>query len=294
MTVESTNHNCIKFWEDEKEEVINVLRVATADRQDAEHTKTNLTLWEASLKEYWEKIEETDKKAKSCAVEIGRFKTSTTRIKELTTTTVSVTNMAYCMIIDFFKSMDKLKDKISGLLKEIECLNNPDINAKSSIVMGNITELKTNLDLAISTQADTIKNALAILEYARDLDKAIGNTDGTNPPDQSGLLWLLKKLNGLFDTSAMSAPAEGEGTSYGEGCHQPEMPCDAKIEPKPKMPLDQDDYYKKTKDQYEKAKSEQDSAEAALTAAKEWEDKLISSKNSLEKAITKAKAAKGC
>lgn len=298
MTADLNNHDCIKFWDDEYEQVVNALRVVSAEKKDAEDTKRCLTEWEAALKMYWESIEETDKKAKSCSGEIGVFKSHTVRVKELTTCTVDVCEKEYCLVLDFFNSMDTLKGKMSDLKKAIDCLNNPDLNS-ASIVVKNLNELESKLNAAIATQKETIQGVLGALLTARDLDKSVGNNDpNTNPPDHSGLLWLLDKLNGLFDHSTQgqtaSTNAEGEASSYGEGCNQPQMSCHEKLTDKPpKMPLDQDEYYTKTKEQYDKAKGEQDDADAAYNAARDKENKLNATKESLSKASQKAKAAKG-
>lgn len=293
MTVEVNNHDCIEFWESELAQVDNVLRVVQAEKEDAERVKNCITDWEGVLKVYWENVELTHKNAKSCSKKIWRLKKLTRRVKRLTKGTVDVTEMAYCMVLDYFKSMDKLKQDIANLITEIECLDNPDI-VNSSLVLKNIKDLNTQVTAAKSTQSNTINAALEVMEKARGLDTSLGNAEGTNPTERSGLMWLLVMLQRMFRTDMRQPAVAGEGTSYGEGCHEPQNSCDASIEPKPVLPLEKDPYYEKTKKQYEKAQGEQDAAEETYDEASMKESQLLSAKASLVNAIREAKSAKSC
>lgn len=294
MTVTTNNRDCIVQWEAELERVKCELTVATATANDAYQELVCVTEWEQALKAYWENIKSTKKKSRTVSDEIELFLAHVESIQEYTSSTVTVSEMLFCMIQGFYRAMDLLKKKISDLLKQIECLNNPDINPRTSIILKTLTDLNAKLDAAIATQGATLNNVMNTIDKARELNNMMGT-------DEAGLTKLLGDLHKLYNMPTASTDPQ-QPPSYGQGCHQELGSCNASIEPQPVMPLHNDPYYTKTKEQYFKAAGddergipgEQDNAQAAYNAARQEQQRLTDSKLSLEKAINAAKAAKGC
>ena len=297
MTVEiSNNGNCIAFWESELDQVTNRLTELEAERLDAEKELECFALWEDLLEAYWNSIKDTNKKVKEGAQEIRLFKRHARSLKDLTACTVEVTQWLFCLIEGYFRCMDQLKKDISELINDIECLNNPDITSSTSEVYKNLDQLNTKLDAAISQQADTLKCALDLIDQARILDESLANLDRKG--GRSGLIWLLRKLLQLFrtyqPTTDPKADYAHDGTSYGEGCQEPLVACNAKIEPKPVLPLEYDPYYIETKAQHDEAHSKEEDIKGRVEELKGKEADLAAKANSLEKAIAASTTAKGC
>lgn len=294
MTVETNSRDCIILWEDELERVKNELTVATATTNDAYQQLVCINEWEQALKVYWDNIRNTKKKTKSVSDEIALFISHVSDIQGYTTCTVTVSEMLFCMIQGYFRAMDQLKKKITDLLTQIECLNNPDINPRTSIVLKTLMDLNAKLDAAISTQGATINNALNTIDKAREMNNMMGT-------EESGLTKLLGDLHQLYNMPTASTDPNPL-PSYGQGCHEQLGSCNSSIEPKPVLPLENDPYYIKTREQYMLASGdeennvpgEQDVAQDTYNNARQEQQKLTDSKLSLEKAIAAAKTAKGC
>jgi hypothetical protein len=96
----------------------------------------------------------------------------------------------------------------------------------------------------------------------------------------------LEKLCKLF-------PKSDGSTGGGSDC-EVEISCTATIEPCPVLPLNKDDFYNITKNQYERSREEKEEIRDKYDEAREICEAVVSCKNSLEEALLTSKAAKEC
>ena len=306
ISVENPPQDCVKFWDDELTKVSNTLKLEEAKTNRAKKALDNANSWASLLEAYWKNINNTNKLGKEASLEVSRFKerlnggSDQNGICEYTECTVKVTKALYCLVEDFYTQTDMLKNKLAALITRIDCLNNPEINPRSSKIYACLKELSSKLDAAIASQKETIRKVLDVVKTATILDQTVCS-------EEYGLEDKLEDIYCLFNTppdssssssSSSTNPPQRPRGAYGRGCEQEVVDsCNAVIDPAPVMPLDQgdeDSYYYKTKNQAITAENEKQQAEENYEGLRKNRDSLRSSKKSLENAKQAAESAKGC
>jgi len=288
MAVKEKDHSndtqdCSLTWKDQLKQAKNGYAVQKSLTDKAYVEYTNSAVWENKLKVYWDNIQATNELGKKISNELLLFKKHTDRVCTNTQCTVEALEYLFCIVKDFFDCTDQLKGELSDLQKLIDCLNNPDLKPGSSIILTCLKDFSDKLDAAIAGQHDLLKMVINVLKCARQLHESVCSTD-------CSLTTQLDDLICLFNTPE----SEGEAASDDHDCGDSSQSCHGMLKPKPAMPLEDDPYYKKTKDQFEKSEQETDQLESDYNAAREEAEKILSYKNSLMDAINAAEAAKDC
>lgn len=276
----SNKIDCIQQWESDLRKTNNALNKAWAMRNRSEKKYRNAVSWENKLKVYWRNVVKTEELSKVIEEELGVFN------KRLDTVCVNlecineVLDIVFCLLRDFYGYTDALKLKLTSLKREIDCLNEPELNPKNSILVGCIYELCANLDVAIASQKEVMKKIIEVLIIANELYEMVCG-------DTCSLRRLINVLINLFD--GMYPVKQAEPVCPG---HEPS--CNAMIAPKPAMPLREDVYYTVTQHQFETSTIERETAKSEYDTARGEHNELLSIKSSLTDALAAARAAKEC
>ncbi len=270
------NEDCIEKWKSDLHKASNALTKKQAKLNKAEAMYANAQMWAKKLEDLCTSLENTDGLSKDVLEEIGQIDSALETVCTNTACIREVLDILYCIIKDFYECTDALKQKLADIKREIECLNDPGLNANTSIVIKCIEDLCAKIDEALKTQQELIKKLIEVIRCASQLHASLCDSD-------CSLYTLIKELERLFSTG----PEENEADCNTDS-------CDATLQPKPSMPLDCDPYYEELKETSKKAESERETAAEERSTLRKKRDSLQSLKSSLEDAIEAAQAAKDC
>ena len=311
------DQDCIKEWEKDLEDVNSQLPGVKTEMDNAKRELDCLTAWEAILTGYWKNIQATEKKSHDAENKLKDFRTQVMTIDDYNNKSIQVAEIIYCLIKDFYdftgSGGDGLKQDVADMLKKIECLNNPEINAETSLIVGNLSELNGKLGEAVATLNDTIDKIVEILRLSYDMQAAMGVDRVDDGIDSDhGFKVILDELLKAFD---IFGGDEEETLSpyrhylFGTGLRvidpseltKSTAVCGKSIEPRPVMPLNNNIYYTTTDTELTNTKRAitrkgpvNPGAEVRYKTAKDVHDKLLIKKKGLEEAIAAANGAKGC
>ena len=289
--------DCVKNWEEDLKNITNQLLEICAKKNQAEFAYANASEWEGKLKMYCDAIEKTE----ALTIEINNvlivFSAQLEVICKNTVCLIEATEILYCLVKESFDCMDGLKEKLTAIMREIECQTLPNISSKTSIVLQCLTIICNKVDEAKAYQHDLIKKVIDILKCAQQLNEMICG-------DCCGIRHFIHKMChafGIVHTSTDSGeepkpadcPEEDEEENF-TVCGITICSCDAEILNKPEFPLENSIYFTKTKGQYGKAKTEKGELQVVFNDQRKMCEELTSCKKSLEDAIEASKAAKEC
>ena len=329
--------DCIKIWQQDQDDLLIVKPVLEVDTNNAYKKMVHLTEWHNILKAYFENIKATNKKGIKVGKDIAAFIDRTSEAFTFAGQRVEVSKILYCLVVDFYQytgmgeiaGVVGLRQKVSGLIKKIEALNDPEINAETSLVLKNLTELDAKLGEALATLNDTYTKISNIVSQALDLQASLDVVpDETKGKTQMGLNRLLRQLADGFNTQDFSIDrvinfpnirdeklqklitnwfkerphfnkpynefVYGTGLWITDDVGKQKPNCEDAIAPSPSMPLEDDNYYISTEKLYKEAESQLEVATKDYTDKKKELDMLIAKLNGLKQAIDAAKSAKGC
>ncbi len=299
------NGDCIQQWEKDLRRTKNTLATVSALKNRADKICTNAVIWEGKLKTYWENVNETEKQTRDIEIELGIFLERLCTVCDNMECVKEVLEILFCMIAKFYVYTDQLKLKLTELKREIDCLNEPELNAKNSKIVACIEELCTNLDKAIASQRELIKKVIQVLTCACELYEMLcgKEEEATVPPKKSSskkkkeeleeqerfdfvcsLKIIITRLEGLFNGTGSISDTGGSSNRA----------CGASIHPKPIMPLRNDPYYAETKEEYAAAQKETEGIKSQKDKIEIECNKFLSIKTSLEDAIKASTEAKAC
>ncbi len=273
-----SDNDCLQMWKKNLISTKNALEEANAHTSLAKKEWENAAAWEYTLKSYWENVEESNKIIVAICNELKLFGKHAERVCENTECTVRSIEILFCLLVEFFSCTDKLKDYVSEIEREIECLNDQEINANSSIILRCLKDFLSKLNEATQKQHEVIKMVIDLLKQSKGIYAEIC-------ANSCSLKHILKDLEDSFC---------GDCDSEADHDCDDEDSCNATIEPKPKMPLEDDPYYKETRRQYEKSKEEAKKAKEKYDDRRDKSESLTACKKSLEEAIDAAEATKEC
>ena len=259
-------------------------------KNQLEQAYNNATLWEGKLKMYCDAVEQTEKQTNNIESVLLVFKSQLDVICNNTDCLIQVIEILYCLIKESFECMDDLKEKLTIILKEIECLDLPDLNSRTSIVMQCLTNICTKIDEAKASQRELIKNTIIILKCAQQLNEMICGKC-------CSIRYFINEMCEVFGIIPIPESNTDDcdnlpGTSSICGCEIES--CEGIDIDQPEFPIETSTYYCDTKEQYEKAKEETKCLKDKFDKKRKKCEELKSCKKSLEDAIKTSKEAKEC
>lgn len=281
---EGQGPNCLEDWKKDLENVKNALVIKTAETTQAYLEMSHSGIWEGKLKTYWENVDKTNKLILEIIEELNVFKVQANTVCQNTGHVVTALEVLFCYLRGFFRCTDRLGANLSALINQIKCLNEPNLG--SSIILKCLNDLQAKLNAAIAGQQDILKLIVTILKEARILNATACTV---KPEEKCGFMDLLDGLAGRFDHGSESGSSSSDIPE-----HPDESSCDGNFALTPKMPLENDDYYKNTWSKYEMAQSETVVLKKAYYQLLEEQKKLVDCKKSLSDAIDAAESAKSC
>ncbi len=281
---EGQGQSCLEEWKKDLEKVQNALVRKSAEANQAYLAMSNSSVWEGKLKTYWENVDKTNKLILEVTAELTVFNGQSSTVCTNTGHVVSAVDVLFCFLKDFFRCTDRLSINLSTLINQIKCLNEPNLG--SSILLKCLGDLSDKLNAAIAAQQEILKLIVTILKQARMLNSTVCATEGD---EGCSFIGLIETLSVRFNHEA----EEGNPISDMPDCPD-ESSCDGAFTLDPKMPLEQDEYYTKTKSQYELSQQETAQLKKDYYILLEEQKKLVDCKKSLSDAIDAAESAKSC
>ena len=276
INIKHETEDCIKKWESDLRKATNALVKKQAELNKAQKKYENAQTWDKKLESLFKDLKQTDERSANVLEEIGVLSSILEKVCENTACVKEVVEILYCMIKEFYECTDQLKQKLTNIKREIECLNDPGLNASTSIVIKCIEDLCAKIDEAIKSQQELIKKLIEVVKCTCELYESLCGED-------CSLSTIIVDLETLFSQGPGEANAECKTDS-----------CNANLQPKPTMPLNCDPFYKQINDQTKNAEKELEEAKKEYSDLRKERDKLLSLKNSLAEAIKAAQAAKAC
>lgn len=289
----NSDNDRLKNWEEDLKDVCNKLKIACAKKDQAEVAYNTAKIWEGKLKSYHDAIDSTIKITDDIENVLDQFKCQIELICKNTECLIEASEILYCMVIKSFECIDELKNILTTVMKDIECLNLPDLNPKTSIVLQCLNNICIRVDEARSNQHDLIKQVIQVLKCAQELNEMICG-------ENCGLNHIVKQICTTF----LPESTGGEGTG---DCDDEDIPdagneicgctitsCKEITLEKPKFPLMNSTYYEEIGEEYEASKIEKKCLKDAFNEKRSVCDELTACKKNLEDAIAASKAAKEC
>ena len=299
---QDNNQNCLEQWKEDLIATSNALIKTQAKAAQAYQLYAYSATWENKLKIYCENVEQTNDLIAEILVELGQFCGQVQVVCENTKCVVQALDVLFCYLKDFFTCTDALNTSLSNLINRIKCLNDPNLG--SSIILKCLNDMSEKLTATIAGQREILKLIINILKMARILKEMICESEEHDCGlyDQLGALLLRFNHSGStpgasVSTNPDSSPAPAPSTNpdtESPSCEDEEASCTGELDNKPVMPLDQDDYWDTTKDQYSRAQEESATNKANYDACREEQKKLEACKKRLSDAVAAAEEAKAC
>ena len=161
--------DCIQIWKRDLRRVRRRLPFVLARATVTEKAYNEAWNWEKTLKEYWDKIQETDRLAKDVFLVIGNFQMFTGKVSDNAGKTNMALEILLCDVQDMLECAYQIHYIISHLIHKIQNLiesNKKGIEGQSKILEC-LTKLKDKLDMTIEKIQEVFVQVAVTIEASR-------------------------------------------------------------------------------------------------------------------------------